>query len=88
MAEGRWTPRCAIASRGLPVFPCRREKGPARKRPLIAKWPEHASTDRDVIGGWWRRSPEALIGVPTGPRSGIVVLDIDVKDDLANGFDS
>ena len=36
-----------------------------------------ASADLDVVAGWWRRWPEALIGVPTGERSGSVVLDLD-----------
>ena len=76
------------AGQGWPVLPCRWQPGPARKRPLIAKWPEDASTHPVAITQWWRRWPEALIGVPTGTRSGVVVLDIDVKDDRANGYDS
>lgn len=71
------------ADRGWPVFPCKRNK-----RPLTEHGFKDASRDPAVIEAWWRRWPEALIGVPTGKASGLVILDIDVKDDRANGFDS
>jgi hypothetical protein len=47
-----------------------------------------ASVDPATITGWWNRWPEALIGLPTGRTSGFIVLDIDVKDDRANGYDT
>jgi len=70
------------ARRGWRVFPC------DRKTPLIRGWGEKASTDSRMIAGWWRDWPRALVGVPTGRATGFVVLDIDVKDPRANGFDS
>lgn len=74
-------------SRGWPVFPCRWE-GPGRKRPLTRNG-FHDATDVDAqIETWWKQWPEALIGAPTGAAIGAVVLDIDVKDPLANGFDT
>src|SRR5262249_53110354 len=45
-----------------------------------------AETDPDIIREWSRRWPNALIGVATGIRSGVAVLDIDVKREAANGF--
>jgi len=36
-----------------------------------------ATTDRSKITAWWNRWPEANIGVPTGKRSGWLVLDQD-----------
>jgi hypothetical protein len=36
-----------------------------------------ASTDPGQIRRWWSRWPEANIGIPTGERSGLLVLDID-----------
>lgn len=75
------------ARRGWPVFPCA-WSGPRRKQPLIARGFHEASTEEAVIRGWWSRWPAALVGVPTGRRSGFVVLDIDIKRDDANGFDS
>lgn len=75
------------AARGWPVFPCH-WVGERRKRPLTAHGLHDASRDPAIIAGWWRRWPEALIGVPTGRAIGAVVLDVDVKDDRANGFDT
>lgn len=71
------------ADRGWPVFPCG-----ADKRPRIAGGFRNASRDPEEIEAWWRRWPDALIGVPTGRASGLVILDIDVKDPARYGFDS
>lgn len=73
------------ASRGWPVFPVSWDGG---KHPLIKAWGTTATTDQSQIAAWWRRWPRALIGVPTGRRSGLVVLDIDVKQPDANGYDT
>ena len=75
------------AARELPVFPCRPIE-PRRKRPLVANGFHAAVTDPEKIRAWWSAWPDALIGVPTGAMTGFVVLDIDAKDDLANGFDT
>ena len=40
-----------------------------------------ATTDKDVIRARWRKWPNANIGVATGARSGIVVVDIDPRHD-------
>jgi hypothetical protein len=63
-------------SAAVPVFPC----NPLNKRPLIPKEEggngyKDATTDDAVIKSWWTRWPDALIGVPTGPR--FVVVDVD-----------
>lgn len=71
----------AYAAKGYPVFPVGQNK-----RPLV-RWKEGATTDVETILDWWRRWPLAMIGMPTGKRSGVVVLDIDRKngvDGLAN----
>jgi hypothetical protein len=39
-----------------------------------------ATTDAETIRAWWARWPNALIGVPTGKRSGFNVIDIDRKN--------
>ncbi len=77
----------AFATRGWRVFPCI-ARGPRRKHPLTPNGFHDASIEATVIAGWWCRWPDALIGVATGARSGFVVLDIDVKHDRANGFDT
>lgn len=76
---------------GLPIFPVDGLGG--GKRPLI-KWKEGATRDRETIKQYWTRWPNAMIGMPTGKRSGYAVLDVDMKegvDGLANlraaGFD-
>lgn len=72
---------------GWPVFPCR-EREPGRKRPRTARGFHDASADPAIIRKWWERWLAALIGLPTGGVSGVVVLDIDVKQHEANGFDT
>jgi hypothetical protein len=76
--------------RGWPVFPTRlvrRPNGGIDKIPCIKEWPTTASRDPDQIRAWWRRWPDAVISIPTGLPSGIIILDIDVKDGR-NGFDT
>ncbi len=60
------------ARAGIPVFPC-----DARKRPLTPRGHHDATTDPDTIRRWWTRWPDALVGIPTGPDSGVWVLDVD-----------
>ena len=47
--------------------------------PLIKGWQTAAATDAAVIKKWWGRWPHALIGTPTGARTRLAVLDIDMK---------
>lgn len=70
-----------LARQNLPVFPC----DPATKRPLVAGGFKAASTDLATIATWWSQWPRAMIGVPTGEPSGLVVLDID--RDVGRGID-
>lgn len=81
------TAALAYAARGLPVLPCH-SQGDRRKRPLIDGGFHAATTDEAQIRKWLARWPDALIGVPTGRAIGAVVLDIDVKSDRANGYDT
>lgn len=57
---------------GLPVFPCGGDK-----RPLTQHGFKDATTDEGQVRRWWTRSPDALIGVPTGSASGLLVIDVD-----------
>ena len=65
------------AARGWPVFPCA-----DNKRPLVPGESSLgakdgglylATTDEAQIRAWWKRWPRALIGVPTGPKTGFVL---------------
>ena len=81
----------AYAAHGLPVFPCNPvlDKARGSKAPMLPKesapgardgghW--LASADAATVAQWWRRWPSALIGFPTGLRTGAVVIDLDPKD--------
>lgn len=71
----------------VPVFPCRRTaeevtlNGRTRvlkpKSPLTARGFLDATQDPDRIRTWWRRWPDALVGVPTGTATGLLVVDFD-----------
>ena len=65
---------------GLPVFPCKetlKEKGKVSKRPYTWNGFKDASREEVQIRKWWGQHPNALVGVPTGPKTGILVVDID-----------
>lgn len=74
-----------LAAQGIPVFPFylapnpKHGKGPI-KRPCIADWQNRATTDAAQIRRWWVKRPEAMPGIPTGPRTGFAVLDLDQKN--------
>jgi hypothetical protein len=61
---------------GLPVFPLHGKIPFAGTRGFY-----DASRDPAVIAHWWQRWPHANIGIPTGRRSGWIVLDIDGRHD-------
>jgi bifunctional DNA primase/polymerase-like protein len=69
----------ALARQSVPVFPCVNEPTNRErdKRPLTKRGFHDASIDPDQIKQWWTRWPNALIGVPTGPK--FVVVDCDLQ---------
>lgn len=78
------------ASKNWPVFPvhtptlsgacdcgnpnCGKNTG---KHPRIRAWQKNATTNIQQLESWWLRWPDANIGIQTGPKSGILVLDVD-----------
>jgi Bifunctional DNA primase/polymerase, N-terminal/Primase C terminal 1 (PriCT-1) len=42
-------------------------------------WKSQATTFQGVIEQWWQQWPDANIGVATGGKSGVIVLDVDMK---------
>lgn len=72
---------------GFPVFPCHTPTSGGRcscgdpacdnqgKHPRTPNGFTNASTDPDIIRGWWSRWEDANIGLRTGPW--LVVLDVD-----------
>jgi hypothetical protein len=79
----------AWARHGFPVFPCQNLTdngnctcgdlacGSKGKHPRVEHWKEDATADEKQIRAWWARYPDANIGVPCGPQSGITVVDVD-----------
>jgi hypothetical protein len=61
------------ARRGWAVFPCR----PRAKEPAVPGGFKAATTDERLIRQWWSQWPDANIGIPAGPATGWVVIDID-----------
>lgn len=85
----------AYAGRGWAVLPThsihngRCTCGKACSKPGKHPWTEHglsdASTDPAVIRGWWRRWPNANIGVRCGQVSGgLVAVDVDGEEGKAS----
>lgn len=52
----------------------------AGKHPRTKNGSSDATTDRAKIRDWWRRWPNANIGIATGEVSGLVVLDVDPRN--------
>ena len=69
------------AEQGFKIFPCNPVKTPK------VKWSEEMTNDVGKITSWWHQWPDSMIGLVCGQVNGIVVLDIDVKNDV-NGFES
>lgn len=70
-----------LTQAGVPVFPC----VALEKRPLTTHGFRDASVDPDQVAGWWSRSPDANVAMPTGMASGIDVVDVDVHSS-GNGY--
>ncbi len=51
------------------------------KHPLYSGWYKYSTTDTLQIKKWWTETPLANIGVPTGEKSGWLVLDVDEGGD-------
>ena len=66
-----------IIEQGYPVFPC----VPNKKIPLTSRGFYDASADKEVIKKWWAQSPKANIGLATGSKADLLVIDVDVKND-------
>lgn len=73
-----------FARAGVPVFPC----VPHEKQPRVKHGLLEATTNLSMVLEWWRRWPNANIGVPTGTVSGVDVVDVDVKGESPRGYDS
>ena len=66
------------AKQGWPVFPLNGKK-PAIPRERGGRGCHDATLDLNRIEEWWREYPEANIGIGTGRRSGLLVVDVDPR---------
>jgi hypothetical protein len=53
--------------------------GSAGKHPRTLHGLHDASRQPDQLWHWWRRWPEANVGIRTGKTSGLVILDVDTR---------
>lgn len=58
-----------------------------RKQPIIKNWQNACSRDPRQITVWWREYPDAIPSLVTGPRNGIVILDVDRDTDPETGLE-
>lgn len=65
-----------LASYGFQMHPLQERN----KTPLLAQWPKRASEDPKRIESWANQYPSCNWGVACGEESGIVVIDIDIKN--------
>ena len=68
------------ADQGFRVIPLVRRG----KRPLLERWPDRGSLDRDQITEWFQTWPGSNIGLLTG--DGLIVLDVDTKNGGKRSF--
>ncbi len=63
---------------------CRKQCSSPYKHPRTRNGLDDATTDPGTIRRWWERGPESNIGIVTGKRSGLVVLDVDGAEGSEN----
>lgn len=63
-----------LARAGIPVFPVSQDRKP------LVKWKDAATADAAQVRRWWDRWPDAMFAMPTGAKSGVSVLDVDMKN--------
>lgn len=58
------------------------------KHPIPSNWQHLASPDPAVITQWWPQWPDANVGVATGTKSNVVVLDVDPRSGGLEALDA
>lgn len=74
----------SLAEAGIFVFPCH-PGGEEVKRPMPGVfWRNQSTTDAARIDAWWRRWPDAVVGIDLA-KSGLLVIDADRKPGRPDG---
>jgi hypothetical protein len=73
------------AVRGYSVIPLRKNK-----LPLLGSWKQYqkAPATEIQLESWWKKHPDANIGILTGKISGVTVVDIDTSQGKQVSFDA
>lgn len=74
----------AYARKGWQVFAIR----PKSKTPLTLHGFHDATTDPFTIRKWWAKNPACGVGIATGRKSNIIVLDVDPRNQGDETFES
>ena len=75
-----------LAAAGLHVFPVQVAQNGLKldKRPLV-QWRGASTTNTDIIKGWWKQYPDAVIGVDLA-KVNLLVVDLDRHPGCADGL--
>jgi hypothetical protein len=65
-----------LASAGFSVFPCHSGGRDVKKPMPTVYWRSASTNDRVKVEGWWRKWPDAAVGLDLS-KSGLVVIDAD-----------
>lgn len=55
--------------------------GSEGKHPRTLNGVKDATTEPEAVGAWWRKWPDANVGIATGAASGLLVVDVDERHD-------
>ncbi len=76
-----WTDAIDLCSYGFKIFPLQQNsKIPAISKVSGGNGCLDATDDEEIISEWAKKYPDANLGIGCGETSGIVVIDVDVKD--------
>jgi len=68
------TQAVSLAQQGYRVLPLK----PGTRIPNLKDWQQLATSDTETITKWWKRRPNANVGIATGRT--FLVIDVDVKN--------
>ncbi len=71
--------------RGYSVIPLKKDKTPLLLKNIVYQRERQATEEE--IENWWKKNPDANIGICTGKISGITVIDIDTGGDTVVSID-